>query len=254
LYNIKSLEILLPEVEVQKKIASILSSLDEKIELNRQTAQTLEAIAQAIFKEWFVDFNFPGDTGEMQESELGEIPKGWRVGNLGELLSFKNGKSSPERNDEFTFPVYGANGIIGYSKAYNCQPKTIIVGRVGSYCGVVYYTTEKSFVTENAILAEIKQDDSSLYCYHKLLSLNLNNHKSGSGQPLLNQTILSSIKVAIPDWNIIEQFEKVTLNLKFQMHQSEQQTKTLTRLRDSLLPKLMKGEISVNHTAYEPIR
>ncbi|HEX8333157.1 MAG TPA: restriction endonuclease subunit S [Segetibacter sp.] len=84
--SLKEVKISIPPLQTQKTIATILSTLDDKIELNRQTAQTLEAIAQAIFKEWFVDFNYPGATGEMQESELGGIPKGWRVGKLGEVV------------------------------------------------------------------------------------------------------------------------------------------------------------------------
>ena len=79
----------------QRRIADILSALDDKIELNRQTNATLEAIAQAIFKEWFVDFNFPGATGELVESELGMIPKGWRVGKLGEICKITMGQSPP---------------------------------------------------------------------------------------------------------------------------------------------------------------
>ncbi|OLY95044.1 hypothetical protein BUE76_23345 [Cnuella takakiae] len=242
---INSMEVIFPEIDEQRKIGGILKSLDDKIDLNRQTAQILEAIAQALFKEWFVDFNFPGATGEMEESELGMIPKGWRVGNLGELLNFRNGKASPNRGEEFTFPVYGANGIIGYTELFNCKPNASIVGRVGSYCGVVYYTTEKAFVTENAIVAESKYEGSSLYCYNKLLSLNLNNHKSGSGQPLLNQAILSSIKLVIPSFDLVEKFEDVAINLKVQAHQSEYQSKTLTQLRDSLLPKLMSNHLAI---------
>ena len=77
---IRGFDIELPPLPEQKRIAGILSALDDKIELNRQTNATLEAMGQALFKEWFVDFNFPGSTGEMQESALGEIPMGWRVG------------------------------------------------------------------------------------------------------------------------------------------------------------------------------
>jgi type I restriction enzyme S subunit len=235
----------LPPLSVQKKIASILSSLDDKIELNRQTNQTLEAIAHALFKEWFVDFNFPGATGEMQESELGEIPKGWTVGRLGDILSFKNGKSSPERNNNFEYPVYGANGIIGYSKSFNSNGKNIVIGRVGSYCGAVYYTVEKSFITENAIVAENKYKNSSVFCYITLQNLKLNNFRVGSGQPLLNQTILSSIKIFVPSINVIERFEEVAYSFYSSIYENENQSSILTELRDTLLPKLMKGEIKI---------
>ena len=91
-----NLELKLPPLPTQRCIAAILSALDDKIELNCQTNQTLEAIAQAIFKEWFVDFRFPGSTGEMQDSELGPIPKGWRVKSLYDTASFVNGSAFRE--------------------------------------------------------------------------------------------------------------------------------------------------------------
>jgi hypothetical protein len=87
IYGIQNIELPLPPRPTQTRIAAILSALDDKIELNRQTNATLEAIAQAIFKEWFVDFRFPGATGEMVESEFGMIPRGWRVGKLGDVCS-----------------------------------------------------------------------------------------------------------------------------------------------------------------------
>ena len=83
-----------------------MKSLDDKIELNRQTNKTLEAIAQALFKEWFVDFNFPGATGEMQESEMGEIPEGWRVGSIGDLFTISKESLNPSSNPTEEFLHY----------------------------------------------------------------------------------------------------------------------------------------------------
>ncbi|MCB0538691.1 MAG: restriction endonuclease subunit S, partial [Bacteroidetes bacterium] len=148
--SLASIEIEIPDIPTQKEIAQILTSLDDKIELNLQMNQTLEAMAQAIFKEWFVNFNFPGFDGELVDG----LPKGWRKGNLGEIISFKNGKSSPERNDEFQYPVFGSNGIIGYSEEYNAIEDISIIGRVGSFCGSTYLSTKKSWVTDNAIIAQ----------------------------------------------------------------------------------------------------
>jgi len=91
----------LPPLPTQRRIAEILSALDDKIELNRQTNATLEAIAQAIFKEWFVDFNFPGATGEMVESELGLIPKGWRVDSILLVADLLSGGTPSTRNNAY---------------------------------------------------------------------------------------------------------------------------------------------------------
>src|SRR3990172_7507838 len=92
---VENITIKVPDIPTQHRIAEILSALDDKIELNRQTNATLEAIAQTIFKEWFVDFNFPGATGELVESELGLIPLGWRVGKLGDIFNITMGQSPP---------------------------------------------------------------------------------------------------------------------------------------------------------------
>lgn len=122
----------------------------------------------------------------------------WLEKNLGDLLSFSNGKSSPERADDAPHPVYGSNGIIGYSYSTNSNEKTIVIGRVGTYCGSVYYSPDKVWVTDNAIKAVAKSDNNPQYLYYLLKSLNLNNWREGSGQPLLNQTILKSIDVYTP--------------------------------------------------------
>lgn len=122
----------------------------------------------------------------------------WIDTSLGEYLNFKNGKSSPERSDSDPFPVYGSNGIIGYSKDTNSPENSLIIGRVGSYCGSVYHSKEKFWVTDNAILATPKNQEESEFWYFLLLSLNLNNYRSGSGQPLLNQSTLNSISIKIP--------------------------------------------------------
>ncbi|GEM_PF-503797 len=186
-----------------------------------------------------------GNKYEMQDSELGPIPKGWRVGKLGDLLSFRNGKSSPERNNINGYPVYGANGVIGFASIYNSTDRTIIIGRVGSYCGAIYYTTQKAFVTENAIIAEAYNQNSSLFSFFLMERLNLNNYKVGSGQPLLNQTILEGIDVLLPYEDIVGKFENVLLPHFINIQNNEQQSTTLAAIRDALLPKLMNGEVGV---------
>ncbi len=243
--DMKQIELTHPPYETQRRIAAILSSLDDKIELNRQTNQTLEAIAQALFKEWFVDFNFPGTTGEMQESELGSIPVGWSVGKLGEIISFKNGKSSPERDDSHDYPVYGSNGIIGCASNYNSTEQNIVIGRVGSFCGAVYLPLCKTWITDNAIIAEPKTEETSIFCFMLLQKLQLNTFKTGSGQPLLNQSILSNIDVLIPVIDAIVDYDKTVAPIFQQLRENERQSAIVSTTRDTLLPKLMNGEIAV---------
>ncbi len=117
---------------------------------------------------------------------------------LGNVLSLSNGKSSPERSDNLPYPVYGGNGVIGFSNEANSNPSTIIIGRVGSYCGSVHFSNSSCWVTDNAIRAKAMNGNDPRFLFYMLHTLHLNNFRVGSGQPLLNQTILSQIPATIP--------------------------------------------------------
>ena len=123
----------------------------------------------------------------------------WKATNLGVLLKFTNGKTSPDRDEHFQYPVYGSNGIIGNSKKTNADADSIIIGRVGSYCGSVYISKTKCWITDNAIQANALEDNHPRFLFYLLNNLNLNRWRSGSGQPLLNQATLSSIPVKVPE-------------------------------------------------------
>lgn len=240
----------LPSLPEQKRIAEILSSLDDKIELNNQMNKTLEETAQTIFKRWFVDFNFPNESGEpykssggeMVESELGLIPKGWRVGKLGDIALFRNGKSSPERKDNAQISVFGANGEIGKTDKWNTE-NCIVIGRVGSYCGSLYYCLNKCWVTDNSIIGKLIECDKQAYLYFILQNSKLNSRKTGSGQPLINQDILNSIKIVIPCYDLLRKYEEVVSGIFEKIELSKLEIQSIIYIRDSLLPKLMNGEI-----------
>ena len=137
----------------------------------------------------------------MQCGAMGQTavsPGEWQETTVGRLLSFSNGKSSPERCGSLPHPVYGSNGIIGFADRTNASPNTIIIGRVGSYCGSLHYSDDICWVTDNAIRANVVDDNDARFVFYLLHTLRLNDWRSGSGQPLLNQTILSSIPAEIP--------------------------------------------------------
>ncbi|MFO7832234.1 MAG: restriction endonuclease subunit S [Desulfuromonadaceae bacterium] len=117
---------------------------------------------------------------------------------LSDFLSFKNGKSSPERNDEAPYPVFGSNGLIGYADKTNSDQNTIVIGRVGSYCGSVQFSDTQCWVSDNAIICTSKNPEESLFWYYFLKLSDLNQYRSGSGQPLLNQNTLNSITCKVP--------------------------------------------------------
>lgn len=135
---------------------------------------------------------------KFKETELGQISEDWELLNLGKIADFRNGKTSPPRNKTLQYPVYGANGIIGHAGSSNSNENTIIIGRVGAYCGSVYFSESKCWVTDNAIIGKAKNNSVDLYLYYLLQTLGLNNRQGGSGQPLLNQQLLNSIEVLTP--------------------------------------------------------
>lgn len=121
---------------------------------------------------------------------------------LSDILKFKNGKKRPKEGG--TVPVYGGNGILGYSNSSNSE-ECIIIGRVGAYCGNVYYEKNKCWISDNAISAYVKEGIDMVYAYYLLKSLHLNRRKIGTSQPLLTQEILNNIEAPIiPYFNQIK--------------------------------------------------
>ena len=118
---------------------------------------------------------------------------------LGKLVTFSNGRSSPERFEDGKYPVFGSNGLIGKANETNAPAYCIVVGRVGSYCGSVHFSQQPCWVTDNAIKATAKDKNNPEFLFYLLKHLDLNNWRSGSGQPLINQATLNGIQVCVPE-------------------------------------------------------
>ena len=199
--TLKNFEILLPPLDEQKVIADRLFSIDSKIELNHQMNKTLEAIGQAIFKHWFVDFEFPNEEGNPYKSsggemvfneELGkEIPKGWGVGRLGEFINITSGKR-PEQKSEvkdsvFNVPLVGASRVMGFVMEPLFKEPALIIGRVGTH-GVVQRFTTPTYPSDNTLVIRSPFYE---YVYQVLKRIDYASLNVGSTQPLITQ---SSIK------------------------------------------------------------
>lgn len=238
---LEELEIQVPDLITQKEIAQILSSLDDKIELLKQMNQTLEDIAQAIFKEWFVDFNFPGFDGELVEG----LPKGWRMGKFEELTDIKTGKGL--KRSEFKidgkYPVVGANGELGKTDDYLLEDKILLTGRVGTL-GAVDISYGKKWYSDNVLI--MKPYSYFYYAYFILRMIDMNSLNRGSTQPLITQTDLKNYLSLIPDEGTLNLFEDVISHLFEKVFRNKEQIQTLTQTRDTLLPKLMSGNLEIN--------
>ncbi len=258
--DFSNFEITAPDIAIQHRITDILSALDEKIELNRQTNTALEAIVQAIFKEWFVDFNFPGATGEMVEGKLGIIPKGWEVLPLDEIANFLNGlalQRFPPENDHDYLPVIKIrelkNGVAASSDraSRNIPGKYIIQDGdlIFSWSG----TLEVKFWVgnEGALNQHLFKVTSEKYpiwlCYFFILQ-HLEEFRSIAADKAttmghIQRHHLSNALCLVPDQ--LKPMDKVISPIIEKIINGEQQSATLAALRDALLPKLMRGEIEV---------
>ena len=187
LYNINKIEIPNLPLKEQQEIAAILSSLDDKIEINRQMNQTLEAIAQAIFKEWFINFNFPNEKGKPYKDSGGEmvdgLPKGWQKGKLGNILELVYGKAlKAEERNEGQYLVVGSSGVVGSHTEYLVEAPGIVIGRKGTI-GEVIWLDENFFPIDTTFYVKDVVGVSDLY-YHYFVLLQQDFKKIGS-DPLI---------------------------------------------------------------------
>src|SRR5699024_5924799 len=251
--ELKIIEIDLPPIEEQEKIANILSSLDDKIELNNEMNKTLEEMAQCIFKRWFVDFEFPSEDGkpykssggEMVDSELGMIPKGWEVKQLGEVIKITSGKrpknKSKDKNEEYDTPIIGASSIMGYTNDFLYNERILVIGRVGTH-GVVQRFKSKVWTSDNTFVIK---SETYEYINQILKSIDYSSLNRGSTQPLITQTDIKNVLIVYPKYELLNKFENITSELLNRVEFNLENNIMLSNLRDSLLPKLMSGEIKV---------
>jgi len=160
--------------------------------------------------------------------------KNWYSCNLGEIATFKNGKSSPLRGYDNKFPVFGSNGIIGFSDDYNANNGTIVIGRVGSFCGSIYYYDRHCWVTDNAIIGKSKKNSDSKFLYYLLNNIGLNNYRSGSGQPLLNQRTLNEIEIIVPQLNEQKLIASIISSLDDKIELNRKMNQTLEQIAQTI--------------------
>ena len=243
-----------PLISEQSAIAKILSDLDSKIELNQQMNKNLEAMCKSIFKQWFIDFEFPNDEdkpykssgGAMVDSESGRIPNGWKFGKYSELVEVITGKGL--KREEFVengkFPVIGANGELGRTDNFLFNEDLILTGRVGTL-GTIHIIREKAWISDNVLISKTKSKEFFYYSYYIIKNFDFESLNRGSTQPLITQTDLKNQICLIPDQTILILFNRVLSSIFDKIFANHLQNKNLSQIRDSLLPKLMSGKIRV---------
>lgn len=273
----------------ESHIARMLSSVDAKIDVNRRIDQTLESMAQAIFKSWFVDFDpvkakiaakaegrdplraamtaisgkpdaeldtLPPDQfatlaataalfpDEMEDSELGAIPKGWEVQRVGNLLELAYGKAlkSTDRQ-EGSIPVYGSGGITGYHNVALVPNGSVIVGRKGTV-GSLYWEDEPFFPIDTTYYVRPLTAPLT-YCYYAIQTLGLEKMNTDAAVPGLNRENVYRLELVQPDSSVLQKFDSEISTLRKTIRTNSDSNKALANLRGTLLPKLLSGELSV---------
>jgi type I restriction enzyme S subunit len=240
--EIRNIEIPLPPLPIQRTIAATLSCLDDKIELNNRINANLEAQAQAIFKSWFVDFE-PFHGGEFVDTELGKIPKGWRVGTFSDLVNVKYGKAHQSLKDGI-FPVYGSGGLMRYVEKYLYNKESVLIPRKGTLNNVMYIK-EPFWTVDTMFYTEMKQPHIASFVYQFIKQKDLASMNAGTAVPSMTTEILNSLLVVIPPDNILSNYDEIACVLYNQVIMNVKQSRTLATIRDALLPRMMSGEIEV---------
>lgn len=234
------------EKDDQRRIASILSSFDRKIELNNKINADLEEMAQAIFKNWFVDFE-PFKDGKFVDSELGMIPEGWKVGLLGELCNFKRGKNLLTKNaiDEGVPVVAGGLEPSCYHNVANTGAPVITVSGSGANAGFMRMYHVPVWASDCSFIDISCENFYFVYCFLKVNSKLLKHAQTGAVQPHVKPSDIHDFELVIPDKESIFDFQDKVKPFFDKIAAIQKENSRLSTLRDTLLPRLMSGEIEI---------
>ena len=238
---IEQFELKIPSLEEQRAIASVLSSLDDKIDLLHRQNQTLEQMAETLFRQWFVE----------------EADEDWKEGVLGDVIEIFDNKRVPlskmQRNkmkDGELYPYYGAASVMDYVNDYLFDGEYILLGEDGTVrtdegYPVLQYATGKFWVNNHAHILRAKEPYNNFFIWNYLSKKNIDRIVTGAVQPKINQGNLKALDFPKFPTELVKEFNKQVEPLFQKINQNKTQIRTLTALRDTLLPKLMSGEIRI---------
>ena len=244
--NLNEMPIPFYSKEYTSNVVKILSSLDRKIELNNKINADLEEMAQAIFKNWFVDFE-PFKDGKFVDSELGMIPEGWRVGLLGELCNFKRGKNLLTKNaiDEGVPVVAGGLEPSCYHNEANTGAPVITVSGSGANAGFMRMYHVPVWASDCSFIDISCENFYFVYCFLNVNSKLLKHAQTGAVQPHVKPSDIHDFELVIPNKESIFDFQNKVKPFFDRIATIQKESSRLSLLRDTLLPRLMSGEIEI---------
>lgn len=223
--NLNAVMLELPNIEEQKRIVSILGTLDDKIALNNKINDNLEQQAEAIYNYMFIVNNDPD----------------WKHGCLKDLVNVKYGKDHKKLADG-PYPVYGSGGIMRYVERPLYEKESVLIPRKGTLNNVIY-VNQPFWSVDTMFYTEMKVPNVAKFVYQFVKSKDLASMNAGSAVPSMTTDILNAMEIVVPPAEILEKFEAIVAPMYQMMQKNNEQSATLATLRDSLLPKLMAGEI-----------
>ena len=212
----ENIEIKVPDLDAQHRIADILSAYDDLIENNQKQIKLLEEAAQRLYKEWFVDLRFPGHENT---KIVDGVPEGWRISSIYDVFDIKYGKNLPTSKitKAGQYPVYGASGVIGYYNEKNCDDYATLVTSRGNGSGDVFRTHHKqSYITNNSFIARRNDKNSFIeneFTFQLFSNTDFKKLCTGSAQPQLTNTSIQKIKILLPNRQLIEKYQRCTIEM-----------------------------------------
>ena len=239
---LSSVPIRLPTLEIQKRIADILSAYDDLIENNQKQIKLLEEAAQRLYKEWFVDLRFPGHENT---KIVDGVPEGWSRTNINEILTFHRGYDLTKNEMKAgRYPVVGSTTVIGYHNEFKIKGPGIVTGRSGSL-GKYQFIWDNFWPHNTSLYISDYKDHNIFFVYSLLQTVDFASLNNGGAIPTLNRNVLSNIEVIEPTDELQEMFAKIAEAQYRKIRNLEKQNNQLKMATDVLLPKLMSGEVEV---------
>ena len=271
LSSLRSIKVSLPPLAEQKAIASVLGALDDKIELNRRMNATLESLARALFQSWFVDFDpvrakldgrqpvgMDAETAALfpdsfEDSPFGKIPLGWTVTDIGSFAINHDARREPVRENQRKsgpYPYYGASGIVDHVDGYLFDGEFLLVAEDGENLRtrktpVAFRATGQFWVNNHAHVITGPTLGGTRYLLLALERADIGGYLTGSTIPKLSQQRMNRISFVSPSSELLDVFQEITSPMFERIDQNEHNSTVLATLRDTLLPKLLSGELSV---------
>lgn len=240
-------EFLMPSLEEQKAIAKILCAIQDAMEICKKELELQRELKNSLMA---CLFTYGTSNESLKETEIGMIPESWSLSLLGEIVKLKSGETRPKiisekATENYMVPVYGGNGISGYTSEVFTRKKLIVIGRVGEYCGCVHIADAPNWITDNALYSYEWFQEVDIEYFANLLSyLKLNKQRRESGQPLITQGVLSNLKIPLAGGNEQKQISEILKKQTSKINLLIKEIHLYQELFQAMLEELMTGRIS----------